>query len=347
MQLIDKEWKAFRIEDLFIVDKGIYLNKKEMIKGNIPYVTASSINNGISGFIGNKILFPKNTITIEKISLSAYYQPYDYYCSHDTSTIQNENLNKYISLFITTMIKRQGIKYSYGRQAQMNVVKREMIYLPTDNKGNPDWAFMSKYIRCIYLEKGKKYIAYVRNSVNKLKYEEIDSLDEKQWKEFSIIDLFPFVQRGKRLTKAKQLDGSIPYISSTASNNGVDNYISNDKNIRKFSKCLTIANSGSVGACFYQPFEFVASDHVTHLKNDDMNEYVYLFISTMLNRLSEKYNFNREINDKRISREKILLPTDDKGNPDYKYMEQYIKNIMINKYNLYSNRNKKLFEESY
>lgn len=57
-----------------------------------------------------------------------------------------------------------------------------------------------------------------------------------------------------------------------------------------------------------------------------MNKYIYLFISTLTNRFSEKYNFNREINDTRISREKIMLPIKD-GKPDYEYMEQYMKNM--------------------
>ena len=47
----------------------------------------------------------------------------------------------------------------------------------------------------------------------------------------------------------------------------------------------------------------------------------------MLRRFSEKYNFNREINDPRISREKILLPITSFGEPDYAFMEQYAKNI--------------------
>ena len=57
----------------------------------------------------------------------------------------------------------------------------------------------------------------------------------------------------------------------------------------------------------------------------------------MLNRLSEKYNFNREINDKRIKREKILLPVNDNNEPDYDYMEQYVKNIIYSKTNNYLN----------
>ena len=66
-----------------------------------------------------------------------------------------------------------------------------------------------------------------------------------------------------------------------------------------------------------------------------MSKFVYLFISTLTNGLSKKYNFNREINDKRISREKILLPVNDQEQPDYEYMEQYMKNLMYKKIKQY------------
>tara|TARA_B110000977_G_scaffold80356_1_gene107602 strand:- start:335 stop:721 length:387 start_codon:yes stop_codon:yes gene_type:complete len=104
-------------------------------------------------------------------------------------------------------------------------------------------------------------------------------------------------------------------------------FLSNEENIRVFSNCITIANSGSVGASFFHPYSFVASDHVTHLKNGEFSKYIYLFIASIANRYSEKYNFNREINDTRLSREKIILPVTSQGKPDYQYMEQYIKNI--------------------
>lgn len=134
---------------------------------------------------------------------------------------------------------------------------------------------------------------------------------------------------------ADHLVGEVPYVSSSALNNGVDNFVSNDKGVRKFSDCLSLANSGSVGSSFYEPFEFVASDHITHLKNEDFNKYHYLFLATMTSRLSQKYNFNREINDKRISREIILLPLNDKGEPDYEYMEKYSKNLLREKIQRY------------
>lgn len=160
-----------------------------------------------------------------------------------------------------------------------------------------------------------------------VKFEVVAPLADKEWHEFFFTDIFETVQRGKRLTKANQIPGKKPYVSSTAANNGVDNFIGNFEGVRIYSNCLTIANSGSVGASFYHPYEFVASDHVTHLKNSKFSSFIYLFIATQANKLSEKYNFNREINDSRIARDKIMLPVTDTGHPDYQYMEQYMMNL--------------------
>lgn len=175
----------------------------------------------------------------------------------------------------------------------------------------------------------------VKNSLNFSGGYSLIPLTNKQWKAFFIVDIFDTVQRGKRLKTADHLTGEIPYVSSSALNNGVDDYVSNNNGVRRFSNCLSLANSGSVGSSFYEPFEFVASDHITHLKNKKFNKYHYLFLATMTSRLSQKYNFNREINDKRIAREIILLPITDKGSPDYTYMEKYSKNLLREKIQRY------------
>ena len=47
----------------------------------------------------------------------------------------------------------------------------------------------------------------------------------------------------------------------------------------------------------------------------------------MLKRLQEKYSFNREINDFRIRNEKLMLPVNSAGEPDFEYMEAYSRNL--------------------
>ena len=151
------------------------------------------------------------------------------------------------------------------------------------------------------------------------------SLENREWKAFKLINIFPKIQRGKRLRKADHIQGQKPYVSSSGINNGVDNFISNEDNVRIFSNCLTLANSGSVGATFYHSYSFVASDHVTKLENKKFNKYIYLFIANLTSRYAEKYGFNREINDLRIRKEKVLLPATPNGEPDYAFMEAYMR----------------------
>lgn len=74
----------------------------------------------------------------------------------------------------------------------------------------------------------------------------------------------------------------------------------------------------------------MASDHVTKLKRDGLDKYAYLFMIPIINRLSEKYSFNREINDERIKREKLLLPATDKGEIDFVFMSAFMKEVEHN-----------------
>lgn len=159
--------------------------------------------------------------------------------------------------------------------------------------------------------------------------------DEKTWDAVRLTEIFDTISRGKRIKKSDHIPGDIPYVSSTALANGTDGNCGNDKGVRKFGGCLTIANSGSVGSCFYHPYEFVASDHVTALRCEGTSEDCYLGLSTLVGRLGEKYNFNREINDARISRERIMIPLSDTGEPDYGYIENYIqqkRSALLEKY---------------
>lgn len=107
----------------------------------------------------------------------------------------------------------------------------------------------------------------------------------------------------------------------------MDGFVGNESGVRKFSNCLTVANSGSVGSAFFHQYEFVASDHVTQLKREGLDKYAYLFMLPLINRLSEKYSFNREINDNRIKREKLILPATQTGEIDFAFMSSFMKEI--------------------
>lgn len=323
MKLSDREWKTFTLEDIFTISSGVRLEKKNLVKGELPFITAISLNNGISDFVSNNNSSEDSNIlgvNYDGSVVENFYHPYKAIFSDSVKRLKLRNVkgNKYIYLFLKAVIYKQKNKYQYGYKFNSRRMKKQFILLPVINN-QPDYEFMEEYIK-------ENYFRLKSKIKEKQKHEITDwrELDEVEWTPFKMIDIFDNIQRGKRLTKSNQIKGKQPYVSSSGVYNGVDNFIANSKNIRQFENSLTLANSGSVGKTFYQPFSFIASDHVTHLKKKNMNKYIYLFLSNQINKLSDKYSFNREINDFRIKRESILLPISNNA-PNYSFMEQYMK----------------------
>jgi hypothetical protein len=148
----------------------------------------------------------------------------------------------------------------------------------------------------------------------------------KEYKYFDFCQVFDY-QRGRRLITQNQIPGNIAYISSTALNNGLDNFINPPDFMTIHKNKLTLSNSGSVGYLFYHDYEFVVSDHCTviWLKGKELNKYIAVFLKPIFEKIKYRYNFGREISNDRIIKEKVYLPIDENENPDWDYMEEYVK----------------------
>lgn len=319
------EWQEFEVSSLFTVESGKDITNKDKIIGDTPYVSSSDNFNGISHFIGNKKgVFDSGVLSVARTGSvgAVFYHEYKAIFSNNVRRLKLKysGYNKYIYLFLVTSIRHQSEKYRYGYIMGTGRTLRQKILLPITIDGYPDWTLMENFMRELE-RKIKPEIVFKPHEISDNR-----ELEEMEWKEFFVGDLFK-LKRGRRLIKKYQTEGLRPYISSTGLNNGIDNFISNKDNVRIYNDCLTIANSGSVGEVFYHPYGFVASDHVTHIKKKGLNKYQYLFIATTFKKLGEKYSFNREISDKRLKREKIMLPILDNKQPDWNFMEQYIKQI--------------------
>lgn len=340
VNLADAEWHEFFIEDIAEIKSGVRLTKADMTTGVKPFIGSTDSNNGITNFVSDSNRSEDSNVLGVNYNGSVvenFYHPYTAIFSDDVKRLSLKNVagNKYHYLSLKNSILKQKSKYQYSYKFNEKRLSRQKVMLPLGDGGLPNWQLMESYTKAFMEKKKAKYIDFCRKELVKLKPKKIEPFEDKEWHEFFLKDIFKFVQRGKRLTKANQTEGKHPYVSSTASNNGVDNFIGNEEGVRIFSSCLTIANSGSVGSSFYHPYKFVASDHVTHLQNDNFDRHIYLFIATLTNRLSNKYNFNREINDKRISRDKVMLPINDDGEPDFEYMGQYMMYLEYQKRNQY------------
>ena len=163
------------------------------------------------------------------------------------------------------------------------------------------------------------------------------TLNDREWEAFYINEIFS-ISAGKRLTKADMDSGQIPFIGATDSNNGITNWVATpnssfDKNV------LGVNYNGSVVENFYHPYCCVFSDDVKrlHLKKHTDNKYILLFFKTVILQQKVKYTYGYKFNGQRMERQKILLPVNEKGSPDYEFMEKHGKQIMLQKYQQYFN----------
>ena len=338
ISLENKEWKDFKIDSLFSVDKGIYIKQSNIENGKIPYITAKAINNGLNCFIGNNNLFEGNNITVEKVKLSAFYQPSKYYCSHDVSVLSNNKLNKENSLFIATMIGRQGSKYSYGRQAQMNVVKRETLFCPINEKNEPDYEYMENYTKSIMDKKVEIYKKYIQNILAGLEYKEILPLNQKKIKPFKVEEIF-LIENCKCSKAGALKKGNIPYIGATNRNNGLMGFVKKEEKLLTKGNCMVFIcdGQGSVGYSMYKSENFIGSTTLKVGRNERLNKYIGFFLSTLLDMNKSLYDYGYKRSEKRLKKEQIMIPVDEKNEPDFEYMEQYMKNITYKKINQYLN----------
>ena len=62
-------------------------------------------------------------------------------------------MNKYIAIFLVTLINKEQYRYSYGRKCSQIKLRNSKIKLPVTPSGEPDWKFMEDYIKSLPFSK--------------------------------------------------------------------------------------------------------------------------------------------------------------------------------------------------
>ena len=342
--LNDREWREFRIEELFDICLSKGDNQANLLNiGNIPLVSAGSVNNGICKYIKNgdgiSQIFNGNIITVDMFG-KIFYQPYKFYSvSHGRINILIPKifLNKHILLFFVNILeKRFDGKYSFANMCSKKRLEREKILLPTTPQGDPDYEFMENYIKELMSKKRQKYIEYVKEKMEDLKTVVGGGcvLNDREWREFRIEELFDIcLSKGDNQANLLNI-GNIPLVSAGSVNNGICKYIKNGDGISQIfnGNIITVDMFGKI---FYQPYKFYSVSHGRInilIPKIFLNKHILLFFVNILEkRFDGKYSFANMCSKKRLEREKILLPTTLQGTPDYEFMENYTKRLIYNK----------------
>ena len=145
-------WTEFSLGELFKIEKGKRLTKEDMIEGTDNFLGAIDSNNGVRQKIMAERLWAPNCITINYNGSvgEAFYQSEPFWASDDVNVLYPKGwtLNKYIGLFIATVIKTERPKYNYGRKWTKSIMEKSIIKLPSQS-GSPDWNYMEDYIKSL------------------------------------------------------------------------------------------------------------------------------------------------------------------------------------------------------
>lgn len=146
-------WKEFFLEDVVTIENGKRLTKADMRCGKMPFIGASEMNNGITGFTSSVNESMDNNVLGVNYNGSvgfSFYHPYNAVFSDDVKRVKwidNQHNNKYTLLFLSSMIRQQKIKYAYGYKFNTKRMQRQKIMLPVTADSSIDFQFMEEYMR--------------------------------------------------------------------------------------------------------------------------------------------------------------------------------------------------------
>ena len=324
MRLDVSSWKEFFVSDIFDIENGKGITQEEIEEnpGDLTVVQSGEENNGVLGYIDLEYCKSKGyAYTLDKCLTVARSGSAGFVAYHNNGCVVGDSAkilmlknkarqSSYIYLFLRTILMANKYKYSYGRKVTESKYKAERIMLPIDYSKNPDWDFMEKYI---------KDLNYKPLTTKNKNEETISCLNWVEVKLSDYFDIFP----GKYHYPDEYEQGSTPYYSASNTNNGIAQYIDLSPDFKG-----NVIVTGKIGCtAFYVPNDFCATSDVNILSpRFKMSPYVALFIVTVIN-YSEHYKwaYGRQCRTGNSKKIVVKLPCNNEGNPDWEYMENYIK----------------------
>jgi hypothetical protein len=309
------------ISDLFDVEYGqsLELNRLSENPKGINFVSRTAKNNGVSARVSKIDLIPPlpaGTITVSLSGsvLEAFLQPSEYYTSfHVYSLSPKQRMTVQELLFYCQCIRLNKYRYNYGRQA--NRTLRDIL-IPSPSQ-------IPKFVN-------SAQINIYDNIANPFFRGKTTCIDLSNWKYYEIGKLFE-LKKGKRLTKASMKPGNTPFIGAIDSNNGWTNFISKDA-IHDSNTITVNYNGNGVAEAYYQPVPFWATDDANVLyPRFKLNKYIAMFICTVIRHEKYRFSYGRKWHLERMKLSEIKLPSSSNGEPDFDFMERFIKSLNFSK----------------
>lgn len=326
-------WKEFRVGDLFEFESIKQAKSQRAVPDDIngiPYVVQSKYNNMVARYVNKQWLIDNNeppvkgnTIALGVTLNCVSYQENEFGASQ-IITARNNNLNCYIGNFVATILTYATERFTYKEKPGLQKYKDTIIKLPATSDGQPDWDYMESYMKAV-MEESEKSLESLRKADDTKHL-----IDVSGWGEFRVGDLFD-VSRPSSRSSQNYDEGDMPFVASGNFNNGVTAYLQpKDDNDYDEGGCITV--SAVDGYAFYQKDKFLgrggAGSSIMMLRNDSLNELNGKYICTLIRKACNDWEYSNMGNKDKLADTIIWLPITSTGEPDWQYMEDYMKQIM-------------------
>lgn len=345
----DFEWKPTHLSDVFdVVERGRRIVSAKHIEGDRPLVSSMGSNNGVTGFVGNEkgVRIFSDCLTVANGGASAgkcYYHPYEFVASdhvtHAECDAMDEDSSQSLAVCLTKALTG---KFSFSHEIKDEHLPRERVMMPVDDRDNPDWLAMASITRGLRGKMLGRYREYLIERLGELQYQAVPSLDDVEWGRFKVFadGYLSIATTSSSIDGIRLIDGdddAVPYVTRSDKNNGIARFVSTS-NFQYGSDaggCITVGLDTQTA--FWQPQEFVTGQNVQVITGETLNEYVALFlIPLLITQMRAKFNWGGNgATLGRMKKLEMVLPITDDGKPDWAYMEQYAKNMMLRKYEQY------------
>lgn len=327
-------WKEFRIGDLFeaCLSKDD-IQPKDFVEGKIPLVSSGKENNGIIAFVEDKKarLWEANTLTIDMFG-KVFYQENPYFAvSHGRVNIllPKISMTKGCLQFMGCAIEKVTLqKYAFNEMCTGTKVLKDNIKLPATPDGAPDWAYMESYMANLETK-----VAESLTMLQAAKDAEKKKVDTREWGEFRVGELFE-VKISKSVDKGGlefAEDGEYDFIGRTSLNNGIQGRLNKLKFEANQEGTYSIAQIG-MHVCQYRERKWYASQNIFILtpfaeKSHKANKFIATVITRYLDCAYGEDTYATYPTAKTLPHLKIKLPVDKTGQPDWAYMEEYMRKV--------------------
>lgn len=300
----------------FIIEYPPTLVYSEQIpdKNGINFVSSSGKNNGIVGRVKSNSknkLYKKGSITVplKGSVMMAFVQPEDFYVAHQIAVLTPKKLmSLQLKQYYCLCFRKNSYRFSYGRQAD-----RSLKNIPLPNN-IPEWVNKTFSVSAI----SKK--SFSQNKIH---------LSERKWKTFRYDDKRLFkIERGRGVYKKDIVKvGKTLYITALDNNNGLTGKF--DIVPEHQGNSISVNRDGNgVGEAFYQSTQFCSTEAVhVFVPQFKLNPFIAMFLISLIRMEKFKYNYGRKWGLDRMNKSIIKLPVDKNGNPDWQFMEDYIKSL--------------------